>query len=221
MSKIKSIKAYEILASDGLPTLKCRVETDDGFRGLAAVSYGVSAGSHEASVLFDGDESRYLGHGLLKEGETIEHVIAPELLGKDILAQQDLDTFMIALDGTDRKEKLGGNVILAVSMAVSRAAACASNLELYEYLEKTFGTQRGSCLPKPMVVTIEGGKHADNSTDLQESLLTVTSTESVKENVRVASEIYHEAKKILKDKGFSVNVGNEGAFAPEGITSNT
>lgn len=220
MSEIKSVLAYEILASGGLPTIECRVETDDGAVGIASVSYGASAGSHEAAVLSDGDSKRYVGKGVLGMCKTIHEVITPKLIGLDVTKQQDIDMLMIEMDGTERKEKLGGNTILAVSMAVARAASASQNLELYAYLAKSFEMPTPRALPKPMVVTIEGGAHADNSTDLQEYLLTVTHSESATENIRVVSEVYQAAKKTLKAQGWSVNVGNEGAFAPEGISDN-
>lgn len=220
MSKIKSVQAYEILASGGLPTIECTVITEDGHKGVASVSYGASAGSHEAAVLSDGDTARYGGKGVLQMCKTIEQVIAQQIIGMDVTEQEQIDRLMIGLDGTERKEKLGGNTILAVSMAVARAASVATGVELYAYLANTFDMPAPKALPKPMVVTIEGGAHADNSTDLQEYLLTVTYSDSARENIRVVSEIYQAAKKILKSKGWSVNVGNEGAFAPEGITDN-
>jgi hypothetical protein len=139
MSKIKSVQAYEILASGGLPTIECVVETEDGFKGVASVSYGASAGSHEAVVLSDQDPSRYGGKGVLGMCKTIGEVIAPKLVGMDVTAQQEIDDLMIALDGTTLKSKLGGNTILAVSMAVARAGAASAGLELFAYLEKTFG----------------------------------------------------------------------------------
>ncbi len=221
MVEIKSITAYEILASGGLPTIECRVETSTGSVAVASVSYGASAGSHEATVLSDGDKGRYGGKGVLGMCKTIQEVLAPKLIGMNVFDQESIDKLMIDMDGTERKEKLGGNTILAVSMAVARAGAVESKLELYEYLKKTYDLPNYDVLPKPMVVTIEGGAHADNSTDLQEYLLTVTHSNSVKENVRVVSEIYQATKKLLKSKGYSINVGNEGAFVPEGISSNT
>lgn len=221
MSNIQSITAYEILASDGFPTIKCTVLTSSGVSGSAAVSYGASAGIHEASVLTDGDPHRYLGKGVLGMCQTIEQTIAPKLIGLSVFEQKKIDALLVELDGTDQKQKLGGNTILAVSMAVARAAAKVKGVELYAYLAETFNTSPKKILPKPMVVTIEGGKHADKSTDLQEYLLTITHSDSARENIRVASEIYHTAKEVLREEGWSTNIGNEGAFAPEGITSNT
>ncbi len=221
MSNIKSISAYEVLASGGFPTIECRVETNDGHFGVASVSYGASAGSHEASVLTDGDLHRYGGKGVLGMCKSIEEIIAPKIIGLSVFAQQEIDKLLVDLDGTEQKSNLGGNTILAVSTALARAGANVSGLELFSYLQKTYELPHNKILPKPMVVTIEGGVHADNSTDLQEYLLTITTSESAKENVRVASEIYQVVKRLLKNKNFSVNVGNEGAFAPEGITSNS
>ncbi len=218
--KIKSIMAYEILASGGLPTVECKVESNEGYVATASVSYGASAGSHEASVLNDGDKDRYSGKGVLGVCETINSLIAPRLTGLTVFEPDKCDKIMIEMDGSEQKVNLGGNAILAVSMALHRLAAKSSHMELWEYLRKIYKMPKTNTLPKPMVVAIEGGAHADNSTDLQEYLLSVTHSTSPKDNIRVASEVYVACKKILKEKGLSTNVGNEGAFAPEGITDN-
>lgn len=220
MPKIKTIRAYEVLASGGLPTVECKVEIDSGLSAQASVPYGASVGSYEAAVIVDSDPSRYGGSGTLKVCENIEKLIAPKLIGLEV-DPIVVDKVLIGLDGTEYKTKLGGNAILAVSMAVCKVAAKAEGLEVYEFLRQAFKLSPMSVLPKPMVVAIEGGLHADNSTDFQEYLLSVTFSESAKENVRVASEVYGQVKKLLKKEGYSVNVGNEGAFAPEGIKSNT
>ncbi|GAB4284431.1 MAG: phosphopyruvate hydratase [Candidatus Dojkabacteria bacterium] len=218
--KIKSIKAYEILASGGYPTLECEVRLDDGSVGVASVPYGASAGSHEATVLKDEDKGRYQGKGMLTAARNITEVIAPEIIGKDASEQKLIDRTMLELDGTENKAKLGGNAILAVSLAVANAAAKAKNQELYEHIRDIFEIKDEIILPNPMIVVIEGGKHADNTTDLQEYCITGISDSGPTENIRFALESYHELKKILRKNNLSTNVGNEGAFAPNGIPTN-
>lgn len=221
MAKIKSIVAREILASGGAPTLEATVVLESGAIGEASVSYGASAGSREAFVMLDGDKSRYNGKGMLLAKQNIDEVMAPALIGKEANNQREIDELMIAMDGTENKSKLGGNAILAVSMAVARAAAVDNNLPLYKYLRKTFDISLPDWkLPKPMIVVIEGGKHADETTDLQEYLISSLGQRSAAENVRIQMEIYEALKKVLKREGLSTNVGNEGAFAPNGLTSN-
>lgn len=225
-NKISQVRAREILASGGYPSVEVRVVLESGVEGRASVAYGVSAGSKEAVVLLDGDMRRYNGQGMLKAVGSVNEKIAPLIIGCDALDQRGIDELMIKADGTQNKSSLGANAILGVSMAVARAAAVSQNLELYSYLRQAFGIapdldDRGKLrLPKPMPVLIEGGRHADNSTDLQEYLLCVLKEEPAAENVRMAMEIYHQLKKLLKAKGYSTNVGNEGAFAPQGLTSN-
>ena len=219
--KIKSISAHEILASGGYPSVECIVELEDGSIGIASVPYGASAGTHEASVLNDEDPNRYGGKGMLKAVDNIKSIIAPELLGKDAKDQQDIDTLMIEIDGTEDKSKLGGNAILAVSLSVAKAEANSRKLELFEHITELFGTNiNADKLPNPMVVAIEGGKHADNTTDLQEFCITGISENGPTENIRYALESYHSLKTILKKNNLSTNVGNEGAFAPNGIANN-
>lgn len=209
------------MASGGDPSVEVDIFLESGVFGRASVSYGASAGSKEAFVLLDEDESRYGGKGMLKAVANINEKITPLLLGKDAGNQREIDKIMKEADGTENKQNFGANAILAVSMAVARAAAKEDKLELYEYLRKTFEIKNNSWkLPKPMAVLIEGGKHADNSTDLQEYLLTVTKDQSAAENVRMMEEIYKSTKKILQKEGLSTNIGNEGAFAPEGIKNN-
>ena len=221
MSKIKEIKAREILASGGDPSLEVHVELESGKFGVASVSYGASAGSKEAFVLLDGDKERYHGKGMLKAVENANTIIAPLLIGLEADEQRVIDNKMISADGTQNKSKLGANAILGVSMAVARAAAADSGLELYDYLRKICGLENEKySLPKPMAVMIEGGKHADNSTDFQEYLLTITKEQSVKDNVLMMENVYQALKVVLKENNLSVNVGNEGAFAPDGIASN-
>lgn len=219
--KIKEIRAYEILASGGFPTVECKVTLDSGVVGIASVPYGASAGSHEATVLEDGDLDRYYGNGMLKAVENVNKYIAPVLLEQGADDQYAIDRSMLEIDGTENKSKLGGNAILAVSLAVARAAANERKVPLYKHISEVFNTGSDySVLPRPMVVAIEGGKHADNSTDLQEFCITGISDTSVAENIRMCLESYHQLKNVLKEANLSVNVGNEGAFAPEGISSN-
>jgi enolase len=220
MSKIKTIQAREILASGGAPTLEVTITLESGIMGEASVSYGASAGSKEATVLLDGDNKRYHGKGMLTALANITDKITPVIIGMEANEQRNIDQKMLDLDGTVNKANLGGNAILAVSMAVARAAANEANLPLWKYLQKTYGLAESQRLPKPMMVMIEGGKHAADSTDLQEYLVAARGNKSAAENVRMEMEIYEELKKILKREGKSTNVGNEGAFAPNGIESN-
>lgn len=218
MGKIKQIEAREILASGGAPTLEATVILESGVAGEASVSYGASAGSKEAVVLLDADSRRFNGKGMLKALTHIKEKIAPELIGLEGL--KNIDQKMLELDGTLNKENLGANAILAVSMAYARAQAIENKQILYEYLQEEFELPKNTKLPKPMVVMIEGGKHADNSTDLQEYLVSALGNKSAAESVRMEMEIYEALKKILKSEGRSTNVGNEGAFAPNGIENN-
>jgi len=222
MSKIINVKAREILASGGAPSIEVDVTLENGSFGRASVSYGASAGSKEAFVLLDEDAGRYNGKGMLKAVANVNEKIAPVITGHDAADQRNIDKLMMEADGTENKSNLGANAILAVSMAVARAAANDVHLELYEYLSKTYSLPTTHyTLPKPMVVMIEGGKHADNSTDLQEYLVSGLRDDlSAADNVRMQMEIYEALKKILKKDGLSINVGNEGAFAPEGIADN-
>lgn len=229
MVKITQIKAREILASGGAPSLEVDVMLDDGSIGVASVSYGASAGSKEAFVLLDDDNKRYNGKGMLKAVQNVNDKIAPLIVGKDPTNQRAIDEMMIKADGTENKSNFGANAILGVSMAVTRAAAASQNLPLYKYLASTYNLPASPAgrqltaysLPKPMVVMIEGGAHADNSTDLQEYLVSaLDDNRSAAENVRMEMEIYAALKTILKTQKLSTNVGNEGAFAPEGLADN-
>lgn len=219
--KITKIHAYEILSSGGYPTIEANVELDDGSSATASVPYGASAGSHEATVMTDEDSTRWNGRGMQKAISNINTVLAPALLGKDAYDQRDIDQLMLDLDGTENKAKLGGNAILAVSIAVANAAASSKKVELYRHIIDTFQTGVDlKTLPQPMVVAIEGGKHADETTDLQEFCITATRNASVTENIRMIMECYHALAKVLKKNKLSTNVGNEGAFAPNGIPTN-
>jgi enolase len=224
MAKISKIKAREILASGGAPSLEVTAVLESGAIGEASVSYGASAGSHEALVVLDNDPKRYNGKGMLTAVKTINERIAPVMAGIDAVEQRAIDEKMIQMDGTENKANLGGNAMLGVSLAIARAQANEEKLPLYKYLMKCYGlgSSTGSelKLPKPMVVMIEGGKHADETTDLQEYCVSAIGDRSAAENVRMEMEIYDALKRVLKGDRLSVNVGNEGAFAPNGITSN-
>ncbi len=220
MAKIKSIKAREILASGGAPSVEVTVVLETGVFGEASVSYGASAGSKEAFVLLDNDDKRYNGRGMLKAVDNINSIIAPKLIGMEASDQRLIDQTMIEIDGTELKTNLGANAILGVSMAVARAQAHEEKLMLYQYLRKTFKVDGEITLPRPMMVMIEGGKHADETTDLQEYLVSSLGNRTQAENVRIQTEIYRALKKILKTNNLSTNVGSEGAFAPNGIGSN-
>ena len=221
MSKIQNIFAREILASGGAPSLEVTVTLESGAVGEASVSYGASAGSKEATVLLDGDKSRYNGKGMLTAIANINTKIKEVLVGMDAADQRAIDNKMIELDGTINKAVLGGNAMLGVSLAVCRAEAEEEKMPLYKYLRKTYGIgDIGWKLPKPMIVMIEGGKHADDTTDLQEFMVGAMGDKTAAENVRMEMEIYSALKNILKAEKLSTNVGNEGAFAPNGISSN-
>jgi len=219
--QISAIHAYEIIASGGYPSLEVAVTLDDGSMGVASVPYGASAGSHEASVLVDGDSTRYNGKGMLNAIRNVHEEIAPHLLGLDATNQKLIDRTMIDLDGTPQKTKLGGNAILAVSLATARAAAQHLKKPLYLHIRDYYQTGADfAVLPQPMAVVIEGGKHADHSTDLQEYCFSVLKQGSRMESLRILLECYHALEKILQQNNLSTNVGNEGAFAPSGLTSN-
>lgn len=219
--KIKNIHAYEILASGGYPTIETSVELENGTVTSASVPYGASAGSHESTVLKDADPERWDGQGMLTAIDNINTKIAPALIGLGSGDQRKIDEIMIELDGTPNKSNLGGNAILSVSIAVASAAAKAKKLELFEHIISTYDTGVTlTDLPRPMAVVIEGGKHADHTTDLQEYCLTAIRKSSVAENVRMIMETYHQLSLVLKENDLSTNVGNEGAFAPNGIPSN-
>jgi enolase len=221
MSKIQNIFAREILASGGAPSLEVTVTLESGAVGEASVSYGASAGSKEATVLLDGDKSRYNGKGMLNAIANINGKIKEALVGMEASDQRGIDNKMIELDGTINKAVLGGNAMLGVSLAVCRAEASEEKMPLYKYLRKTYGIgDIGWKLPKPMIVMIEGGKHADDTTDLQEFMVGAMGNKTAAENVRMEMEIYNALKNILKAEKLSTNVGNEGAFAPNGISSN-
>ena len=208
--EITKIIAREILDSRGNPTVEADVYLADGSRGRAAVPSGASTGEHEAVELRDGDKSRYLGKGTLKAVRNIEKHIAPALLGQDAELQSSIDRQMIKLDGTPNKSNLGANAILAVSMAVARASAESQQTPLYRYL----GGVSASLLPLPMMNILNGGAHADNSVDPQEFMIMPYGADKFSEALRWGAEIFHTLKGVLKKKGYSTSVGDEGGFAP-------
>ena len=210
MSAIVDIVGREILDSRGNPTVECDVLLESGTMGRAAVPSGASTGSREAIELRDGDKSRYLGKGVLKAVEHVNTEISEAVLGLDASEQAFLDKTLIDLDGTDNKSRLGANAMLAVSMAVARAAAEESGLPLYRY----FGGMGGVSLPVPMMNVINGGAHANNSLDLQEFMIIPVGAPSFREALRYGTETFHALKKILNDQGISTAVGDEGGFAP-------
>jgi len=219
MATIKRIRAREILSSNGMPTVEAEVILDNGISGKASVPYGASAGSHEAVTIFDGDENRYEGKGMLKVVEKIEGEIDECLEGEEVGGQQLIDLKMINLDGTENKSRLGGNSILAVSLACARAGAVERGIPLYQYLGETFGFNKFT-LPKPMVVMIEGGKHANNSSDIQEYLVTCLKDVGIAKNIEIEREIYEKLVEIFDREGLSTTVGNEGALTLPNIGSN-
>lgn len=215
MSYISEIFARQILDSRGNPTVEVDVLTDEGALGRAAVPSGASTGIHEAVELRDGDKKKYLGKGVLKAVKNVNEILAPALLGNDVADQTGIDEMMIQLDGTANKAKLGANAILAVSMAVAKAAAEESSLPLFRYV----GGTNAKTLPVPMMNILNGGAHADNKIDFQEFMVMPTGAPSFSEGLRWGVEIFHALKSVLKKKGYSTNVGDEGGFAPN-IQSN-
>ncbi len=210
MSAIVDIVGREILDSRGNPTVECDVLLESGTMGRAAVPSGASTGSREAIELRDGDKKRYLGKGVLKAVENINTEISEAVLGLDASEQAFLDKTLIDLDGTDNKSRLGANAMLAVSMAVARAAAEEAGLPLYRY----FGGMGSVQMPVPMMNVINGGAHANNNLDLQELMIIPVGAPSFREAVRYGAEVFHALKKIIHDKGMSIAVGDEGGFAP-------
>jgi enolase len=215
MSYIAEVFARQILDSRGNPTVEVDVLTDEGALGRAAVPSGASTGVHEAVELRDGDKKNYLGRGVLKAVKNVNNILAPALLGNDVADQTGIDAMMIQLDGTENKGKLGANALLAVSMAVAKAAAEEAGLPLFRYV----GGTNAKTLPIPMMNILNGGAHADNKIDFQEFMVMPVGANSFSEGLRWGVEIFHALKSVLKKKGFSTNVGDEGGFAPN-IQSN-
>jgi enolase len=211
MTEIILLQAREILDSRGNPTVEAEVTLECGAQGRAAVPSGASTGEHEAVELRDGDDKRYLGKGVRKAVHNVNELIAPEVLGMDALEQAALDAHLLALDGTPNKSKLGANALLSVSMAVARAAADAVGLPLFRYV----GGAQANCLPVPMMNILNGGAHADTRVDIQEFMVLPWGAASFAEGLRWGTEIFHALKKILKAKGLSTAVGDEGGYAPD------
>ncbi|SHN17888.1 enolase [Cyclobacterium lianum] len=211
MTLIQSIHARQILDSRGNPTVEVDVFTDNGAFGRAAVPSGASTGVHEAVELRDGDKSVYMGKGVLQAVANVNDLIAPELIGFDVFEQNQIDQLMRDLDGTKNKSKLGANAILGVSLAVAKAAAMESGQPLYRYI----GGVNANTLPVPMMNILNGGSHADNGIDFQEFMVMPAGASSFSESLRMGAHIFHELKAVLKAKGLSTNVGDEGGFAPD------
>lgn len=214
MAKIVDIKGREVLDSRGNPTVEADVLLDNGIIGSACAPSGASTGSREALELRDGDKSRYLGKGVLKAVANINGPIRDLLLGKDPLDQKALDHAMIKLDGTDNKGSLGANAILAVSLAAAKAAAQDQDLPLYAHIANLNGTPGVYSMPVPMMNIINGGEHADNNVDIQEFMVQPVGAKTFSEGLRMGTEIFHHLKAVLKARGLSTAVGDEGGFAP-------
>lgn len=215
MSYIADIHARQILDSRGNPTVEVDVVTDNGFLGRAAVPSGASTGKHEAVELRDGDNKTYLGKGVLQAVKNVNEVIADQLIGIEVVKQAYIDDLLIKIDGTENKAKLGANATLAVSMAIAKAAAEESSLPLYRYL----GGVNATVLPMPLMNILNGGVHADNKIDFQEFMIIPVGASTFSEGLRWGVEVFHNLKTVLKKKGYSTNVGDEGGFAPD-IQSN-
>ena len=214
MSKIVKVLAREIIDSRGNPTIEAEVHLEGGFVGMAAAPSGASTGSREALELRDGDKSRFLGKGVLKAVAAANGPIAEVLMGKDATDQAAIDQLMIDLDGTENKSNFGANAILAVSLANAKAAAASKGMPLYEHIAELNGTAGQFSMPLPMMNIINGGEHADNTIDIQEFMIQPVGAKSLREAVRMGSEVFHSLAKVLKAKGMSTTVGDEGGFAP-------
>jgi len=211
MSEISEIRAREILDSRGNPTVEVEVLLESGALGRAAVPSGASTGSREALELRDGDKGRYLGKGVTKAVENVNQTIAPEVEGMEATDQAGLDQLLLELDGTPEKKKLGANALLGVSMAVAKAAADEVGLPLYRYL----GGVNAKTLPSPMMNILNGGKHADNTVDLQEFMIMPLGAPRFSDALRMGAEVFHALRDVLKKKGYNTAVGDEGGFAPD------
>ncbi|MBN2242164.1 MAG: phosphopyruvate hydratase [Acidobacteria bacterium] len=210
MSAIRSVKAREILDSRGNPTIEAEVVLDNNVRATAAIPSGASTGTHEAVELRDGDDLRFSGKGVLKAVENVNTIIAPALTGENVFNQRDLDQVLMNLDGSPNKAQLGANAILSVSLAAARAAATALGLSLYRYL----GGTNACILPVPMMNILNGGVHADNNLDIQEFMIVPSGAESFAESLRMGVETFHTLKAVLRNKGYTTTVGDEGGFGP-------
>ncbi len=210
MTTITDIHAREIIDSRGNPTVEVDVLVKCGALGRAAVPSGASTGEREAIELRDGDTGRYLGKGVVKAVTNVNEIIKPEIVGMDALKQVEIDHRMMELDGTSNKANLGANAILGVSLAVAKAAAAALNLPLFRYI----GGVNAKDMPLPMMNVLNGGAHADNNVDLQEFMIMPVGGDSFSESLRIGAEVFHNLKSVLKEKGYSTAVGDEGGFAP-------
>lgn len=211
MSVITHIHAREILDSRGNPTVEVDVLLDSGYRGRAAVPSGASTGAHEAVELRDGDKNRYLGKGVLSAVNNVNTIISEKVIGLDAAEQKKLDQTLIDLDGTPTKSNLGANAILGVSMAAAKAVSNELNLPLYSYLGGVFA----HVIPTPTMNILNGGKHSDNNMDIQEFMIVPAGADTFREALRMASEVFHNLKKVLEEKGYKTSVGDEGGFAPD------
>lgn len=211
MSYIEDIFAREVLDSRGNPTVEVEVSLEDGSFGRAIVPSGASTGAYEAVELRDGDKNRFLGKGVQKAVDNVNEIIAPELIGWDAYDQTGIDKMMIELDGTPNKQKLGANALLAVSLAVAKAAAASVGLPLYRYI----GGVNGKTLPVPMMNILNGGEHADNNVDIQEFMVMPFGAKNFREGLRMGTEVFHNLKAVLKEMKLSTSVGDEGGFAPD------
>jgi len=219
MAKIINVIGREIMDSRGNPTVEAEVHLEGGFIGMAAAPSGASTGSREALELRDGDKSRYLGKGVLTAVANVNGPIRAALIGKDATAQAELDQIMIDLDGTENKDKLGANAILAVSLAAAKAAAAFKGMPLYAHIAELNGTPGQYAMPVPMMNILNGGEHADNNVDIQEFMFQPVGAKNFREALRMGAEIFHTLKKVLHGKGLSTSVGDEGGFAPN-LSSN-
>ncbi|GAC15708.1 phosphopyruvate hydratase [Aliiglaciecola lipolytica] len=219
MAKISKIIGREVMDSRGNPTVEADVYLESGAWGRACAPSGASTGSREALELRDGDKSRYLGKGVLKAVAAINDDIQAALIGKDSLDQRSVDQIMIDLDGTENKEKFGANAILAVSLAIAKAAAMEKKVPLYQHISELNGTPGQYSMPVPMMNIINGGEHADNNVDIQEFMVQPVGAPNFREALRMGAEIFHSLKKVLSAKGLNTAVGDEGGFAPN-LSSN-
>lgn len=215
MAKIINIIGREIMDSRGNPTVEAEVHLEGGFMGMAAAPSGASTGSREALELRDGDKSRYMGKGVLTAVANINSLIKDALMGQDATAQATIDQIMIDVDGTENKDKLGANAILAVSLAAAKAAAAFKGMPLYAHIAELNGTPGQYSMPVPMMNILNGGEHADNNVDIQEFMVQPVGAKSFREALRMGAEIFHNLKNVLKAKGLSTSVGDEGGFAPD------
>lgn len=215
MAKIVKIIGREVIDSRGNPTVEADVFLEGGFMGRAIAPSGASTGSREALELRDGDKSRFLGKGVQNAVTIINDTIAKALLGKDATKQAEIDQIMIDLDGTENKAKLGANSILAVSLAVAKAAALSKGVPLYAWIAELNGTPGKYSMPLPMMNIINGGEHADNNVDIQEFMIQPVGAKNIKEALRMGAEVFHSLAKVLTAKGLSTSVGDEGGFAPD------